>query len=169
MSVRIRPETAADVPAIREVNALAFGRPAEADLVDALRAAGALACSLVAVTAAEVVGHIAFSPVTVARQPGPFFGLGPVAVRPDWQRQGIGGQLIRRGLEVLRAQGAAGVVLLGHPGYYPRFGFRPASNFGLRLLWDVTPEAFMVLCFCEIEPGTLGGLVRYHPAFDMVT
>lgn len=164
----IRPERPPDRSAIRAVNWRAFGRPDEADLVDALRAARALTLSLVATVGGALVGHIAFSPVTVSGHPGPFYGLGPVAVRPDWQRQGIGGQLIRCGLETLRAQGAVGVVLLGHPDYYPRFGFRPAHLFGLSSPWDVPPEAFMALLFTEIALQPEDGRVRYHPAFEQV-
>jgi len=163
----IRVETSEDVPAVRRVNELAFGRPGEADLVDALRASETPILSLVAVLDGSVAGHVLFSPVTVEpRPPGSdrCWGLGPLAVLPEYQSQGIGGQLVRAGLDACRQLGAAAVVVLGHPEYYPRFGFVPASRYGLRCEYPVPDDVFMVI---ELERGSLSvpGLVRYHPAF----
>ena len=95
----------------------------------------------------------------------PILGLAPTAVRPDRQRQGIGSQLVRAGLDAARKTGAAAVVVVGHARFYPRFGFVPASRFGLTCEYDVPDEVFMAL---ELVPGFLagpGGLVQYHPAF----
>ena len=159
----IRPETPADAPAIAALTTAAFaaaphasGR--EAAIVDALRAAGALALSLVA-DDGGVVGHVAFSPVTIDGREAGWFGLGPVAVAPDRQGQGIGSALIREGLARLAAMGARGCVLLGDPGYYRRFGFEvdPAL-----VLPDVPPEYFMRLMLAGTPPK---GTVAFHPGF----
>jgi putative acetyltransferase len=120
------------------------------------------------VSRAEVVGHIFFSPVTVERAPRQalWMGLAPMAVQPERQRRGIGSALVRGGLAACRALGAHGVVVLGHPQYYPRFGFAPAARFGLRSTYSVPDDTFMAL---ELAPGaraSVGGLVRYAPAFD---
>ena len=166
LSVSIRAELPADTATIRELTRVAFiDQPhacgKEHLLIDALRDAGALSLSLVAEQGGEVVGHIAFSPVTLDGGEQAWFGLAPLAVRPDRQRQGIGAALIRKGLTLLREQGAQGCVVLGAPAYYQRFGFKPCA--GLRLA-DVPPEYFMALYFSGNCPQ---GEVRYHPAFDL--
>src|SRR5262245_41641306 len=166
--VTIRAENADDIPAVHRVNELAFGRPNEAALVDALRAAVAPHLSLVAVENGRVVGHIFFSPVSIesAESASSAVGLGPLAVLPEYQRQGIGSQLVREALRECQHAGWSVVVVLGHPEYYPRFGFVPASRKGLRCEWPVPDEVFMVT---ELEPGALGGrsgLVKYHPEFS---
>ena len=162
----IRFEREGDAAAIREVNQTAFATPAEADLVDRLRRLEASVVSLVAQDGGSLVGHILFSPVSLTgREPIPVLGLAPMAVRPDRQRQGIGSQLVRAGLDAARKTGAAAVVVVGHARFYPRFGFVPASRFGLTCEYDVPDEVFMAL---ELVPGFLagqGGLVQYHPAF----
>ena len=161
--VRIRPEGPDDAAAIHAVNAAAFPTAEEADLVDALRAAHAVILSLVADEDGSVVGHILFSPVTIDR-PGASviaIGLAPMAVAPPYQRRGIGEQLVTAGLDALRAAGEKAVVVLGHPAYYPRFGFRPAADFGL--CWEGGhDEAFFAI---ELTAGALagGGVVRYRP------
>lgn len=165
--MKIRRESPADVQSIHDVNRLAFGQPAEADLVDRLRDQGAVAVSLVAEREGEIVGHILFSPVVI-HDPGftgSAVGLAPMAIRPAHQRQGIGGELIRDGLRLCAEAGHAAVVVLGHPEYYPRFGFRPAHEWGLRCEYPVPPEVFQAQ---ELIPGSLTGapaLVIYHPAF----
>lgn len=167
----IRPERPGNAATIRAVNERAFGQPAEAALVDALRAAGALTLSLVAEEAGAVVGHIAFSPVTIHAPGGACgaVGLAPMAVLPGSQRRGVGKRLVCAGLAALREAGHGAVVVLGHPGYYPRFGFVPAERFGLRWEHACPPEAFMAL---ELTPGALaearGGVVRYRPEFAAV-
>ncbi|HYH47212.1 MAG TPA: N-acetyltransferase [Thermoanaerobaculia bacterium] len=169
MEAMIRSELAGDRAAVRAVNESAFGRREEADLVEALHGAGAAVVALVAEVDGVVVGHILFSPVEVEGSAGQrLLGLAPMAVAPHLQRSGIGSRLVRAGLERCRELGAAGVVVLGHPEYYPRFGFAPAGRLGLRCEYDVPPEVFMAQ---ELFPGGLSGvsgLVRYHPAFAQV-
>jgi putative acetyltransferase len=166
--MRIRPETALDLDAIHAINRAAFGTTVEADLVDALRREASPLISLVADDGGTVVGHVMFSPVAIDGDPAdapPLMGLAPVAVRPERQRTGIGGALIREGLAACRRRGIGAVVLVGMPEYYPRFGFVPASRFGLTCEYDVADDVFMAV---ELEPGALRerrGLVRYHEAF----
>jgi putative acetyltransferase len=165
--VEVRPERRGDRAAVRRVNEVAFGQPDEADLVDRLREQAAAYLGLVAVRAGEVIGHVAFSPMTMA-PPRPHlvaWGLAPMAVLPAYQRQGVGGRLVREGLAACRREGGTAVFVLGHPAYYPRFGFAPASAHGLRSTYDVPAEAFMVL---ELVPGALGGVMgtaHYDPVF----
>jgi putative acetyltransferase len=165
----VRPEAPEDLEAIRSVNRLAFGRAAEAVLVDALRAAAQPFLSLVAVQDTQVVGHIAFSPVAIHGEgsPLPALALGPMAVLPDQQRRGIGSRLVLEGLAACQAGRHDLVVVVGHPAFYSRFGFVQAVPRGLRCEYDVPDEAFMV---AELAPGALqrGGLVRYHPAFGQL-
>lgn len=168
--VRIRDEAAEDVEAVRRVNDAAFGREGEGRLVDELRRQGAAVVSLVAEVDGQVVGHILFSPVTIegASRAEGCLGLAPMAVLPEHQRHGIGGRLIRAGLDRCREAGAALVVVLGHPEYYPRFGFVPAPPLGVTCEYPVPDEVFMLQ---EMEPGALEGrrgLARYHPAFAAV-
>ena len=161
----IRPETAADHDAIRALTTAAFaGAPhasgTEAAIIDALRAARALALSLVA-DAGGVVGHVAFSPATIEGRDCGWFGLGPVSVAPDRQRRGIGAALIRAGLAGLAASGAKGCVVLGDPGYYSRIGF--ATDPALTLP-DGPPDYFQRL----VLTGTLPrGTVAFHPGFSV--
>ncbi len=162
----IRPENPADRAAIHWVNTAAFGGVAEADLVDALREQAWPFVSLVAEENGVIVGHIAFTPVTSAARPDArIMGLAPMAVAPERQRCGIGSALVRAGLAECRASGCGAVVVLGHPDYYPRFGFTAAARSGVGCEYDVPTEAFMAL---ELEPGGLAGaagIVRYHAAF----
>jgi putative acetyltransferase len=162
----IRAERPEDTPLIRDVISAAFETAAEADLVDVLRQQARPIVSLVALERDAVVGHILFSSVTVSsHQDVRMMGLAPLAVVPGRQRTGIGSELVRAGLEECRRLGFAGVVVLGHAAYYPRFGFAPASRFGLVSEYDVPDEVFMAL---ELETGALrgkSGTVRYHPAF----
>ena len=114
-----------------------------------------------------MLGHIAFSPVTIGGQ-HPALALAPVAVAPDCQRQGIGSSLIRWSLEQCRQLGHGAVIVLGGPAYYSRFGFAPASRFGIECPFSVPPEEFMVLEFGPGQTSRLRGLVRYRPEFDLV-
>jgi putative acetyltransferase len=166
-ALKIRDEHAGDQDAIFALNQAAFEQPAEARLVDALRAAGAAVVSLVAEIDGEVVGHILFSEVTLdpPRGVADLVGLAPMAVRPGLQRGGIGSALVEEGLRRCAKLGYGAAVVLGHPAYYPRFGFLPAHRFGLGCEFPSPPEAFMAM---ELAPGGLGGAaatVHYHPAF----
>jgi len=168
--ITIRAERPEDASRVRHVNELAFGRPAEADLVERLRRACADSLSLVAEDDA-VVGHILFTPVVVesARQRILGMGLAPVAVHPGRQRQGIGSQLVRRGLNMLRERGCPFVVVVGHPEYYPRFGFEPASTCGLASQWEgVRDAAFMVLVLDVRAMAGVSGVAMYREEFNEV-
>lgn len=163
----IRTETNEDYAAVRTVNERAFGRSAEADLVDALRRMADPFVSLVAVRKDEIVGHIFFSPVEIDPEPSSCtaLGLAPMAVLPQYQKQGIGSQLVRRGLSTCKELGFSAVFVLGHSSYYPRFGFEPARQMGFQSEYDVPDEVFMAL---ELQPHALercGGTVKYHPEF----
>jgi putative acetyltransferase len=160
-------EGAADVAAITRTVAAAFGQKAEAELVSALREAGALTLSLVARLDGEVVGHVALSPVAVAgRQADDWLGLAPLAVAPAHQRIGIGSALARRALELAAVRGAAAVFVLGEPDYYGRLGFEPAAQFGWRCKYDVPAAAFRVRRLGRAADLPPAGIVTYHPAFD---
>ena len=164
--MRIRSETDADCAAIRAVNVAAFESPAEADIVDALRAKGVELISLVADRGGVVVGHILFSRVSLAGHGEPkLMGLGPMAVLPQHQREGIGSALVREGLIRCKQLGAHAVAVVGHPQYYPRFGFAPASRHGIRCKYDVPDDVFMI---AELTRGALrgvSGLILYDEAF----
>jgi putative acetyltransferase len=163
----IRPERPQDVEGIRTVHAAAFPTDVESRLVDALREAGQLCISLIAEVSDQIVGHIVLSPVTVDGRHREGLGLAPVAVLPSHQRRGIGSALIVEGLHIARELGYGFVVVLGHPEYYPRFGFRRASELGLGNEYGAE-EAFMVV---ELVPRSLpaGGLVRYVAEFGRFT
>src|SRR5262245_19920887 len=166
LMITIRPEGPQDIAAIHQVNEQAFQGNAEAELVDRLRTEKKLLISLVAVDNGNVVGHVAFSRVEIdsgVQLRG--IGLAPLAVQPGNQNLGIGSQLVSAGLEICREMRFDYVVVLGHPNYYPRFGFTPASRFGLRCIWSVADEIFMAL---ELRPGALHevtGIVNYDPLF----
>lgn len=151
------------------MNLAAFGMSAEADLVDVLREQAEPVVSLVAEEDGTIVGHILFSPVTLVGHPQlKIMGLAPMAVVPARQRKRIGSALIRQGLEACRRLGVGAVVVLGHAGYYPRFGFLPASRYGIGCEYDVPDDVFMIL---ELVEGILqgkSGTIRYHSAFAAV-
>lgn len=168
--VSIRREEAGDEDAMRRVNEQAFGRREEADLVDALRRRDEQLISLVALKDGQVVGHILFTPVTIQsdNEISSAVGLGPLAVLPEHQGQGIGAQLVEAGLEACRQARHEVVVVLGHPGYYPRFGFAPSRPLGITWERDAPEEAFMVL---ELHEGALAGrkgVVKFLPEFKGV-
>ena len=162
--MKIRPEQPADVDAIRELVRLAFTGHAYSNgteplIIDALREDGALALSLVAEVDGTVVAHIAFSAGAVGGSTPGWFVVGPVAVHPDYQRRGIGSELIEASLDVMRSRNTRGCVLVGEPDFYGHFGFRRCSHVN----WPGVPDEY-VLClpFSEEEPA---GEIAYHPAF----
>jgi putative acetyltransferase len=161
--LEIRPERPADLAAIRDVNRRAFGQDDEGAIVDALRSHGAASLSLVATIDERVVGHIMYSPVELAGISGA--GLGPMAVLPEHQREGIGSRLVETGNERLRHAGCPFVVVLGHAGFYPRFGFKPARPLGIRCEWDVPDDVFLILLFEPARMRAVSGLAKYGPEF----
>jgi putative acetyltransferase len=163
----IRLETVEDIPGIRNVIRAAFGRSGESDLVEGLRRSGALIVSAVALSDGRVVGHVAFSGVTVGRS-GRAVGLAPVAVTPNCQGNGVGSALIRWGLEECGRLGHKVVIVLGDPGYYGRFGFATASRFGIECPFSVPAEEFMVLELSVGAASGICGMVRYAPEFELV-
>ena len=166
-SVTVRGEAATDRAAVRRINELAFEGATEADLVEALHRDELVLASFVADVDGDTVGHILFSRMWVDTPAGAVEAvcLAPVAVLPLQQRRGIGTALITRGLDEMRRLGERVVFVVGHPAYYPRFGFGPANAHGLASPFP--PEAFMVM---ELVPGavrSVGGRVRYPPAFGI--
>ncbi len=162
--VEIRQEQPEDIAAIRDLNRRAFGQDQEGRIVDALRANGGVQLSLVAVDEARVVGHILYSPVRVGKVEGS--GLGPMAVDPEVQRRGIGTTLVEAGNARLREGGCPCVVVLGHPEFYPRFGFRPARPLGITCEWDVPDDVFLILVFNEATMSGVTGKAVYRPEFS---
>jgi len=166
--IRIRIETQDDHPAVREVNVAAFGQPDEANLVDALRTSPAARLSLVAESAGNVVGHLFFSSVfaDADRETACGWGLAPMAVHPDFQNRGIGTALVEEGLKRARNADCPLVVVVGHPEFYPRFGFIRGSEVNLRCQWDEVPdEAFMVQTMKSMEQHNT---VYYSLVFDSI-
>jgi len=165
--VEIRREEPQDEAAVHSLNRAAFNNGPEAALVDRLRAGCEGYLAWVAVEDGAVVGHILFTPATIDGCDAVGLGLAPMAVLPTKQRKGVGSQLVRHGLEHARQSGCQFVIVLGHPEYYPRFGFERASQYRLQCQWtDVPEEAFMVIA---IDPRGLpeeGGVARYRDEFD---
>ena len=168
--MKIRRERKGDYPAVGEIHELAFKGTTEARLVETLRDSDDFmpGLSMVAVQGRKVVGHILFSLVSIQTKGGsvPALVLAPMAVVPEYQNQGIGSDLVRLGLQECLNQGHEIVLVIGHPDYYPRFGFELANRRGLTLPFSVPDEAFMVL---ELVPGALEGIhgaVRFPPSFD---
>jgi putative acetyltransferase len=164
-AIDIREERPGDLPAIRDLNVRAFGQDQEGRIVDALRSNGAALLSLVAVQGDRVLGHIMFSPATIG---GNVTGaaLGPMAVLPEYQRRGIGTRLIEEGTRKLKDIGCPFVIVVGHPNYYPRFGFTPASAHGVTCEWDLPDDVFMLLVLDEAKMRGVTGLTRYRHEFS---
>ncbi len=172
IDVSLRPERSGDETAIYEVNRQAFERDVESKLVDAIRGSAGFipGLSLVAEQAGRIVGHVLFSRAAIRTEAGeiPVLVLAPIAVLPEWQNRGIGSRLIEAGLERAREMGERIVVLVGHPWYYPRFGFKQAIPLGIAYPTPIREEVFMVL---ELTPGALEGIrgtIAFPPAFDEV-
>jgi putative acetyltransferase len=169
--VIIRKEQLGDEQQIRTVNQRAFGRVEEADLVDQLRQTCTDSISMVAVSKDQMVGHILFTPVVVESKGRIITGMGlaPMAVLPELQRQGIGSQLVKAGLELIEKAKYPFVIVLGHPAYYPRFGFVPASRYKIGCGYEnVTDEAFMILVLSRETLDGVSGVAKYRPEFAAV-
>jgi putative acetyltransferase len=153
--------------AIRSINQAAFGRPDEADLIDRLRDERVILLSLIAESSQQIIGHILFTRIAIEKNGCSIsaVALAPVAVQPAYQRQGIGERLIREGLDLLRERGEKIVIVVGHPNYYPRFGF--SKEKAESLVSPFSKDAFMAL---ELRVGTLDGVsgkVKYPSAFGL--
>jgi putative acetyltransferase len=166
--LEIREERVDDIAAARDVNRRAFGQELEGKIVDALRSNGAALLSLVASLNGQVVGHIMYSPVTVGDN-ARGVALGPMAVAPEFQRQGIGSELIQAGNRKLKDAGFPFIIVVGHADYYPRFGFRPASEHGIHCEWDIPDEAFMLLVLDESKTNCVSGLAKYRHEFSNIS
>lgn len=166
--LKTRPEIPADGAAIRAIHLLAFGTPKEANLVDRLRNNSASTLSLVAEHDGAIVGHLLLSPVLLGEGATQLHGVGlaPIGVLPHLQKQGIGSRLIRDALDKVRADGWPFVVVLGAPEYFQRFGFKAASDVGVRCTWDGVSEAFMLLPLDAARVGKDARLARYREEFD---
>ena len=176
MLIEIREERPDDIAAIGDVNQRAFGQAREGNIVDALRSNGAALLSLVATlnpgatqnaSAAtlntRVVGHIMYSPATIGDVTGA--ALGPMSVLPEHQRLGIGSKLVSAGNQKLRDTGYPFIIVLGHPNFYPRFGFRRASSLAVKCEWDVPDDVVMLLILDEPKMQGVSGLVKYRHEF----
>ncbi len=168
----IRPEVPADIPAIFEVNYQAFAHYDEARLVNALRDDKIFnpELSLVAVHGDRIIGHIMFPPVTIEspETSTPAVALAPLVVHPDFQCLGVGAALIEEGLKVCRTLGHRIVIVIGHPGYYPRYGFLRARENGLEAPFTVADDVFMVLALDAGALDGVEGMVKYPVAFDAI-
>jgi putative acetyltransferase len=167
MLVEIREERPDDVAAIRDVNQRAFGQDQESNLVDALRSNRAALLSLVATLNGRVAGHIMYSPATIGDITGA--ALGPMAVLPEHQRQGIGSKLVEAGNRKLKEAGVPFIIVVGHPNFYPGFGFKPASAVAMKCEWDVPDDVCMLLLIDERKMTGVSGLVKYRHEFLTVT
>jgi putative acetyltransferase len=160
----IRREQPQDIPEIRQVNIRAFGRQQEASIVDKLRENCHSILSLVALTDGNVVGHILFSPAVIEGRHGRLVGTGlaPLAVLPEYQRKGIGTQLMQTAIARIKKGGCPYIIVIGHPEYYARFGFERAGRFGISSEWDVPDEAFVILVLDRRVMNGITGVARYR-------
>ena len=167
MRIDIKEERPGDVAAIRDLNQRAFEQDQEANLVDALRSNGGGLLSLVALVNRQIVGHILYTPVSIGNLRGA--ALGPMAVLPELQRQGIGSQLVEGGNRQIKQGGCPFIIVVGHPEFYRRFGFTPAGARGITCEWNLPDDAFMVLVLDEAEMKGVSGLAKYRDEFSSVT
>ncbi len=166
MALTVREATKADRPAILKIVEAAFARTDEAAIVETLWADDAVALDLIAAIGGEIVGHCAFSPVTA--EPalrGPALGMAPVSVAPPHQNKGVGGAMIKTGIDYCRSRGASLLVVLGAPKYYSRFGFEPASRRNLRWAVMDAGDAFQLIDFADLKDAPARA-IHYHRAFD---
>ena len=167
--INIREENRDDYELVTYVNDQAFKQPEEGRIVEVLRESCRDTISLVAVSDNTLVGHIFFSPVTINHGEKQVFGMGlaPMAVLPDYQNRGIGSLLVKEGLRRIRSTDCPFIIVLGHEQYYPRFGFEPASKYGLKCQWDGVPDnAFMVLVLNKEALAGISGVASYRSEFD---
>ena len=165
MDVLIRNEEKDDYNDIRKINDLAFGQENEGKLVDSLRKKSEYnhLLSLVAEIKGKIVGHILFFPIKIQNENKDYtvLSLAPMAVHPDFQNKGIGSKLVKKGLENAKGVGFSAVIVVGHPNYYPRFGFIPASNWNIKLPFDVPDDVFLALELRENSLKNVSGSVDF--------
>jgi len=167
--IKIRKEIFQDIDAIRTINEQAFSQSQEAHIVDKLRANCDGLLSLVALQDEKIIGHILFSPVTIGGSIGFLKGMGlaPMAVLPEFQRQGVGSGLVQAGIEILRKSKCPFIIVLGHPEYYPRLGFERASLYGIKSQWEGVPDhAFMILWLEKSRMNHVSGVAKYRDEFN---
>jgi putative acetyltransferase len=165
----VREERPDDIDAIRRLNEKAFGQLAEANIVERLRENCPYLLSLVAIQADQIVGHLLFSPIRIEGDGKSMQGMGlaPMAVLPEFQRRGIGSLLIQKGLEILKNRSCPFVIVLGHPEYYPRFGFERASLYGILCQWEGVPDEAFMIRILDVEAMIgVSGMARYLREFD---
>lgn len=166
---QIRDEKPGDAEAVRHVNDAAFGQPIEGRIVDAIRLCGHRTISLVALSEGLVIGHLLLSPVSIrgSAKTVTGMGLGPMSVLPDYQNQGAGSVLVEEAVNRAKKMSVPFIVVLGHPEYYPRFGFKPASRRGIVCKWENVPDdAFMILVLDEPAMEGISGQAEYLEEFD---
>lgn len=164
--ISIRKENPGDIDRVYTINLQAFDTSAEADLVDRLRDSGVPITSLIAEFDEKLVGHILFTPMTMNNYNVKIAGLAPMAVLPDYQNKGVGSALIKKGLEYCAKENYAAVAVLGHPNYYPKFGFVPSTRFDLISEYDVPKEVFMIKELKRDSLSRISGIVKYHEEFS---
>ncbi len=167
--ITIREERSSDLKTINEINDLAFGQPQEALVINKIRASGAEILSLVAEIDDRVVGHIFFSPAEIEYNDEKIVGMGlaPMAVLPEFQKKGIGKALINESLNILNKKQTAFIIVLGHPAYYPKFGFERASKYGIKCQWqDVPDEAFMIMILNHDKMANVTGTAKYREEWN---
>ena len=166
----VRQEKPEDINDIHVLNESAFGQPQEAGIIDKLRRNCEGCFSLVAIEDEKIVGHIFFSPAVIEGENGMIAGMGlaPMAVLPEMQRKGIGTQLVKKGIEHLNKTECPFIIVLGHPEFYPRFGFKRASLYGIKSQWQGIPdEAFMILWQNKPDVNPVSAVARYRDEFNV--
>ena len=173
MNILIRPETKSDYPAVKKVNDLAFNQPNEGILVEKLRNNPAFIpeLSLVAEYESTIIGHILFFPISILNDTriSHSLALAPMSVLPEYQKKGVGSELVLTGLNTAAKSGYRSVIVLGHKDYYPKFGFRPASNWNIQAPFEVRPESFMAIELSCCGLKGISGTVKYPPEFNEVS
>lgn len=168
-NIKVRAEILQDTDAIRTINKQAFGQPQEATIIGRLRTNCDGLLSLVALQGEKIIGHILFSPVTIEGHHGILKGMGlaPMAVLPEFQRQGVGTELVKTGVQMLKKSACPFIIVLGHSEYYPRFGFEPASRYRIKSQWEGVPDhAFMILWLDKTMMNHVSGVAKYRDEFN---
>jgi len=167
--VQIRGEKRSDYDAIKFINDEAFNQPQEGNIIEKLRNSDSKTLSLIAEMNNKIIGHIFFSSVKIEGHAEIIDGMGlaPMAVLPEYQKQGIGKMLVNEGISILKSQLIPYIIVLGHEDYYPRFGFEIASKYGLQSQWDEVPdEAFMILVFNHDMMKNVRGIAKYREEWN---